>query len=86
MTLREALLEQGKDLNITRLEIDKNADFHGRPATKVTWHMDSTGGRVQFEGTITNDLSLPAEEKAKLLIANARHQANNFNWDMELEI
>lgn len=85
MSLRDEILKQGQDLNIDHLEIDKDADFRGRPGTEIKFHMDTTSGRAQFECTITNDLELTAEEKATLVIRNAIHQAQNFAHDVEVE-
>lgn len=86
LTLRDALLMEGKEINIRDIRIDKNADLKGRPAIKVEFVMDGKAEKdLSFEGVITDDLSMSNMDKAELFVINASRQASNFAFDYSEE-
>lgn len=90
MSLRETLQERLKDLNVSKLTIDRNASEHGRPATQVSFVMtDPAGmetGDLNFEIWLANNMGLDHDAMADLTHSYALNQARAYQMEQEVEI
>lgn len=89
MSLKDELKTVLSDLNTKDLKVDKDADYQGRPGTKISFVMtDPVGlntGDLDYEVTFTNDLGLNANRLAVLTRVNAEKHARAFVFDREVE-
>jgi hypothetical protein len=89
MSLKEELNTALEGLNVRGLKIDKDADYCGDKATKISFVMtDPEGihtGDLTFEAWYTDKLALPNAKIADLTRINAVRQASAFLFDREVE-
>lgn len=89
MSLKEELKTRLADLNVSKLEVDKDSDYAGDRATKISFVMtDPVGldtGPLSFEVWFTDKIGVPANRMAELTRINAEKQARAFLFDREVE-
>jgi len=90
MSLREELKIRLADLNVSALTVEKDAEYCGDSATKVSFVMtDPVGldtGALTFEAWYTDKIGLPANRIAELTRINAEKQARAFMFEREVEV
>jgi hypothetical protein len=89
MSLKEELNTRLADLDISGLAVDKDAEYCGDAATKISFRMtDPLGlntGPLSFEAWYTDKIALTSNRMAELTRINAEKQARAFLFDMEVE-
>lgn len=90
MTLKELLIDELVDMNISELAIDKDSEYQGDKATKISFVMTDPGdlktGPLSFEVWFTDKIHVSNEKKAILTRTNAYRQAQAFLFDREAKV
>lgn len=89
MSLREQLVAELSDLNVSNLDIDRESTYKGDKGIKVSFQMSNPlgmdTGDLAYEVTYTTKTHLSTDEMVSLTRKNAEHQARAFVFEREVE-